>query len=212
MATFAGITAEVFRIRNDFGVMQADWHMKFQAVEAKIQEVQAVGNAQAVIRVNIDNRMMMQSNQHSILEARVSELIARFDGLERSSAGLSSSAAGSKSWQLTRPKDMGPFEFTGKEEELLKRKESMEDYVNAVHPGMKQALHLAAETSMQVTDRSQLSLTEAEWDLATNLFVPKKKKQQERPAAWSCAWNAIMAMKRGGSWWEDSSHKPASEG
>ena len=52
----------------------------------------------------------------------------------------------------------------------------MEDYADAVHTGQKQALHLAAKAGSQVTDRIQLSLTEAEWNLSANLFVLLKRK------------------------------------
>ena len=103
----------------------------------------------------------MQSNQQATLETKVSELITRLEKLEKSGAGPSPSAAdGQERWQLTRPKDMDPAEFTGKEEEWLKWKEATEDYVDAVHAGMKQALNLAAATKTPVTDRFDLNLTE----------------------------------------------------
>ena len=126
MATFEGITAEVVGLRHDIGVIQADQQAKiqvFQTVEGKIQAFQAVADAQAAIKIDTENRMMMQSNQQATLETKVSELITRFEKVEKSGVGPSSSAAGGKErWQLTRPKDMGPAEFTGQEGEWLKWK------------------------------------------------------------------------------------------
>lgn len=121
MATFEGITAEVVSLRHDIGAILADQQAKiqvFQTVEGKIQAFQAVADAQAVIKIDTENRMMMQSNQQATLETKVSELITRLEKLEKSGAGLSYSAAGGKErWQLTRPKDMDPAEFTETEEE-----------------------------------------------------------------------------------------------
>ena len=118
MATFEGITAEVVSLRHDIGAIQADQQAKiqvFQTVEGKIQAFQAVADAQAAIKMDTENRMMMQSNQQATLETKVSELITRLEKLEKSGVGPSSSAAGGKErWQLTRPKDMDPAEFTGK--------------------------------------------------------------------------------------------------
>ena len=40
-------------------------------------------------------------------------------------------------WQLNRPKDMEPNHFSGKDEEWSKWKEEIEDFMDAVHPGLK---------------------------------------------------------------------------
>ena len=71
---------------------------------------------------------------------------------------------------------MGPAEFAGKEEERLKWKEATEDYVDALHPVMKQALSLAAQVKSPATDRLQVNLTEDEWGHAGNPFMLLKRK------------------------------------
>ena len=71
---------------------------------------------------------------------------------------------------------MDPAEFVGREEEWPKWKEATEDYVDAVHPGMKQALSLVAQVKSQVTDRLQVNLTEDGWNLRCNLFMLLKRK------------------------------------
>ena len=40
-------------------------------------------------------------------------------------------------WELSRPKDMDPTIFSGKEEAWPKFKEELMDYADAVHPGIK---------------------------------------------------------------------------
>ena len=129
--------------------------------------IQIVTDAQAeyqMWKIDTVGRMLRQDNQQATLESKVSELVARLEKFEKSGFGPSPGAAGGKDrWQLTRPKDMDPPEFAGKEEEWLKWKEATEDYVDAVHAGMKQALNLAALTKTPVKDRLQLNLTEDEW-------------------------------------------------
>ena len=66
--------------------------------------------------------------------------------------------------------------FSGKEEEWLRWKEETEDYVGAVHPGMRQALVKAAEVRSHVIDKSQAGLTQEEWNLQKTLFVLLKRK------------------------------------
>ena len=51
-----------------------------------------------------------------------------------------------------------------------------EDYVDAVHTGMKHALSVAAKVIGHITDRIQLSATEEEWKLGHNLYVLPKRK------------------------------------
>ena len=62
---------------------------------------------------------------------------------------------------------MEPAEFTGKDEEVLRWKESM---------GLQQVLNIVAKTRSQVTDRTQLSVTEEEWNLSNDIFVLLKRK------------------------------------
>lgn len=71
---------------------------------------------------------------------------------------------------------MEPAEFTGKDEEWLGWKESMEDFIDKVHPGLKQVLNIVAKTRSQVTDRTQLRITGEEWSLSNDIFVLLKTK------------------------------------
>ena len=49
--------------------------------------------------------------------------------------------------------------------------------MDAAHTGRKQALHFAAKTGSQVTDRIKLSLTEEGWNLSAKLFLLFKKRR-----------------------------------
>ena len=130
--------------------------------------------------------MLRHDNQQATLGSTVSELVARPEQMEHSGVGQSPDAArGKDRWQLTRPKDMDPSEFVGKEQEWLKWKEAMEDYVDAVHPGMNQAFSLATQVKSQVTDRLQVNLIEQEWNHGCNLFMLlKRERHRERHEAW----------------------------
>ena len=110
------------------------------------------------------------------LEAKISGMIVRMDQMEIRAVGPLTSGSGGKGWQLTRPTDMDPAEFTGKDEEWLRWKESMEDFLDAVHPGLKQVLNIAATTRDQKTDRLQMNVTEDEWNLSHNIFVLLKRE------------------------------------
>ena len=118
----------------------------------------------------------MAEGNFSNIEQQISDMVAKLDQMESRGVIQSLSASGGKGWQLTRPKDMEPSEFTGEDEEWLEWKDTMEDYVDAVHPGLKQALHLAAKASSQLDARIQLNTTEQEWNLSCNLFVLLKRK------------------------------------
>ena len=54
--------------------------------------------------------------------------------------------------------------------------EDTRDYVDAVHPGLKQALSLAAKAKSEVMDRLRVNLTEEEWKLQAHLCVLLKRK------------------------------------
>ena len=111
-----------------------------------------------------------------LLETEVVNIRARLNQQEARGSSPSASAASGKGWQLTRPRDMGPAVFTVKDEEWLRWKGSMEDFMDQVHPGLKQVLNIVAKTRSQVTDRTQLSVTEEKWNLGNDIFVLLKRK------------------------------------
>ena len=67
----------------------------------------------------------------------------------------------------------------------------MEDYVDAVHPGLKQVLHTVVKASSQLDTRIQLNNTEQEWNLSCNFFVLLKRKT----AGEACS--LVMCVDRG---------------
>ena len=64
-------------------------------------------------------------------KAEVEELRRRALEVERKSSEKKTK------WELSRPKDMDPYIFSGKEEAWPKFKEDPMDYADAVHPGVK---------------------------------------------------------------------------
>ena len=105
-------------------------------------------------------------------------MVQRLLQLEQQATAPSGSGhSGKKKWDLTRPKDMEPEKFVGEDEDWLQWKEATEDYADAVHPGLKHAMGVAAKVIGQITDRSQLpGVMEEEWALAAELFVLLKRK------------------------------------
>ena len=98
--------------------------------------------------------------------------------------------------RATRPKDMEPSEFFGKDEEWLRWKESMGDYIGAVHPGLKQVLRLAAKVNDQIVDLLQMNSNEDEWSLSYKPFVLLKRKTVGEARVWPCVFQETTATKR----------------
>ena len=125
MASVEELAIAVLGLLADVGAMKQEQLQNVQMLQAMdtniatlstSRELQAVKDAQAVLNDANEQQMQLQNNQQLDLNARLTAIVARLDGLENRSAGLSSGAAGGKGWQLTRPKDMEPSEFTGEEE------------------------------------------------------------------------------------------------
>ena len=117
-------------------------------------------------------------NSGDALTAQISDAVHRLTQLEQGGVGPSTSASvGKPKWELTRPKDMEPDQFVGKDEEWLRWKAATEDYVDAVHPGLKHVLGVAAKVTGQITDQSQLGgVLDEEWMQASKLFILLKRK------------------------------------
>ena len=72
---------------------------------------------------------------------------------------------------------MEPEKFVGKDEDWLQWKETTEDYADAVRPGLKHAMGVAAKVGGPIKDRSQLTgVLEDEWVLNSELFRSAKKE------------------------------------
>ena len=130
--------------------LQEDHRVKVQeVVDVQVKADQA-GVDHHRWKMENESRMLRQDSQQSTMASIVAELVAKVEKLEKSSVGQSPDATrGKDKWQLTRPKDMDPAEFSGKEEECFRWTEETEDYVDAVRPGLKQALSLAAKPSQK---------------------------------------------------------------
>ena len=128
----------------------------------QVREVQAAAVITKAIRDSGD-----------ALTSQVSDAVHRRTQLEQRGGGPSANASGGKpTWELIRPKELEPDTFTGKDEEWLRWKEATEYYVEAVQPGLKYVLGVAAKVTVQITDQSQLDgILPEEWLLADKLFV-----------------------------------------
>ena len=53
---------------------------------------------------------------------------------------------------MTRPKDMIPGMFCGKDDEWPQWKESVEDYIEKIRPGMKELLKKIPKANEEITE------------------------------------------------------------
>ena len=75
---------------------------------------------------------------------------------------------------------MEPNQFVGKDEEWLRWKEATEDYVDAVHPGLKHVLGVAVKVIGPTTDQSQLGrVLKEKWMQANKPLHPAEKENHE---------------------------------
>lgn len=85
-------------------------------------------------------------------------------------------------WELSRPKDMDPSVFNGKEESWAKFKEELMDYADAVHPGIKLQLEWTLKQKDEITEavigRNPLSSPPEDWQLRFDLHKLLKRKTE----------------------------------
>ena len=177
MATLESLTPSVHAMHGEVKQLMQDRTLLNQAVqrlEAGVAQLQAQ-QAQDVQAAAI-HQLIRDSGD--VLTAEVKAAVQRLVQLEQQAVGPSASGHSSKKkWGLTRPTDMEPEKFVGKDEGWLQWKEATEDYADAVHPGLKHAMGVAAKAGGPITDRSQPSgVPEDEWVLNSELFVLLKRK------------------------------------
>ena len=77
-------------------------------------------------------------------------------------------------WEMSRPKDMEPAMFGGKDDLWAKFKEDLMDYADAVHPGIKiqleWTLRQREEITQPVMNNHPLSSTAEDWELRHELY------------------------------------------
>ena len=175
MATVESLAADIAAMQADTVATKSDIQQEIAAMKAAMSQVQAQ-QVQEVQAAAVVTKAIRDSGD--ALTAEVSAVAHRLAQLEQQGVGSSASAQDSKKkWGLTRPKDMEPEKFEGKDEAWLQWKEATEDYVDAVRPGLKHAMEVAAKVGGQIKDRSQLSsVTDEEWNLNSELFVLLKRK------------------------------------
>ena len=85
-------------------------------------------------------------------------------------------------WELSRPKDMDPTVFSGKEEAWAKFKEELMDYADAVHPGIKLQLEWTLKSKEEITEQvimlNPLSSPPEDWPLRFDLHKLLKRKTE----------------------------------
>lgn len=108
---------------------------------------------------------------------------AEVEELRRSALEMEKKSAEKKTkWELSRPKDMDPSFFNGKEESWGKFKEELMDYADAVHPGIKLQLEWTLKQKEEITEavigRNPLNSPPEDWQLRFDLHKLLKRKTE----------------------------------
>ena len=121
---------------------------------------------------------------------------------------------------MARPKDMMPNVFSGKEEEWPAWRESVEDYVDKIKPGMKDPLRRVAKHKAIVTNTVVTggdlghAYVEGQWELNDDLYSHLKSKTTvgtEAKTIVTCA-EREGGLKHGDTAPCDSNHRRGSGG
>ena len=85
-------------------------------------------------------------------------------------------------WEMSRPKDMEPSTFGGKDDLWAKFKENLMDFADAVHPGIKVQLEWTLrqreEITQPVMNNHPISSTAEDWELRHELYKVLKRKTE----------------------------------
>ena len=85
-------------------------------------------------------------------------------------------------WEMSRPKDMEPATFGGKDEVWAMFKEDLMDFVDAVHPGLKLqfewTLRQKEEITQPVMSDHPISSTLEDWEMRHELYKLLKRKSE----------------------------------
>ena len=109
----------------------------------------------------------------------ISEVNGRLATSDAQIAALTALTSSGNKWELSRPKDIEPSSFDGKEENWAKWKEEIDDYADAVHEGLIHALQTTLKISECVTQNlleTHGGFIGAEWSKSTELHSLLKRK------------------------------------
>ena len=85
-------------------------------------------------------------------------------------------------WEMSRPKDMEPATFGGKDELWTRFKEDLMDFADAVYPGIKIQLEWTLtrkeEITQPVMSNHPISSTLEDWELRHELYKLLKRKSE----------------------------------
>jgi len=129
----------------------------------------------AVSEANSREALNKVSALHDATRAEVTELKRRADEMEKKSSGH-------KEWGLTRAKDMVPDVFSGKEDGWAKFKDSVIDYAESCHDGLKTQLDCALKQKQEITQAvlsdGSPGTTDKLWALRFELYKLLKLKTE----------------------------------
>ena len=172
--TNESVEHEAWKTRIEGGLVKHEGELNQAVLDQTNSMAEQVRQQQVLVQQHQALHVLHQTASESL-----SATNTRVGVLESAGSGPSLGAGKAKEkWQLSVPKDMQPSEFTGKEEEWKRWKEEMEDYIEAVHPGMKLVLKVTTKGSEEVlnTDFQKAGFNDGEWQHHDKLFMLLKRK------------------------------------
>ena len=133
---------------------------------------------QAEVAASEFNSKEALAKVHSLYDATRAEATE----LKRRAEEIEKKSSGHKEWGLTRAKDMVPDVFSGKEDGWAKFKDSVIDYAESCHDGLKTQLEFVLNQKQEITQSvlgdNLFGCTEKHWALRSEVYKLLKLKTE----------------------------------
>ena len=150
----------------------AQLRAQFEAVTPKFATYDMMLHANGPWKTEVERLLTEQGNKqadtiaslqdlYNKADASIREINTKFQNPPGSGFG---GGCGEKKWRMSSPKDLEASIFSGKEEDWPRWREQIQDYVEAVHGGLKHVLEIVGDHK-EVTETTfkEAELLDEEW-------------------------------------------------
>ena len=165
----------------------AQLRAQFEAVTPKFATYDMMLHANGPWKTEVERLLTEQGNKqadtitslqdlYNKADASIREINTKFQNLPGSGVG----GGGEKKWRMSSPKDLEASIFSGKEEDWPRWREQIQDYVEAVHGGLKHVLEIVGDHKKEVTETTfkEAELLDEEWKQREAVFTLIKRKTE----------------------------------
>ena len=178
--------------------------MQFDSVAPKFATYDMMLHANEPWKKTVEKLLTDQDQKQDAVVASLKDLYEKADSSIREinvklrdhlpKAG-SGGAGPEKKWQMTRLKDLDPSIFSGKEEEWSRWQDEVEDYADAYQTGLRQALEMAADQKVPITEKT---FKENGWAREWDEMEPVIKLLKRKTVPKTEARNIVMCAEPNG--------------